>query len=323
MDNMKYEEFVEQINQIPMADRGAFCESVLKDEGKNTDTFLAATFNLGLTYYFKGEFERAKEIIEPVMMGYQNYGFVREVISGFNFLGAIAYYDNEQELSRYYYNRALKIAQLNQKKECYASEYNNISLTYIEREDYVNALHFAILAKESLKESDDKMGAYVYGNLALSYYGLNRIEEAIQAYEYGFNDYEGSQILPDEYLAYGLLIYYKANNVTKYEALKQKALSSLDKIQVKQFIDVCKSLFVCGLDSKDYELTHSILNLMDQYLKEHPKDIKVGIMIEDFKYQYAKATSNTKEMLMALESQNKYRRIINEQAQYRKVQEID
>ena len=320
---MKYEEFLKRIEGLSIEQRKIFCEEVLKKESGNTKTAMAATFQLGAAYYYMGEFQQAKSVIEPVMMMYKKYDHIHEVNSGFNLLGAVAHYYREYELARYYYSKALQIAKENQDEVFYAYEYNNMALSYIEQEEYSKALENILLAKENLKEQDPDMGAYVYANMALIYQGLNHIDEALCAYDYGLSVYHGHDIIPYEYLAYGILIFYKANNMSKYQELKKQGLSCLDTMLEKYCIDVCKSLFHCGMDSDDDPLVCRVLSYMDMYLKKHVQDIKVGLMVEDFRYLYAKKKNNMEKMLEALVKQRMYQKRIDQQNLYQRTIEMD
>ena len=62
---------------------------------------VAATFYLGMDYYYEGDFKKAKEIIEPIILRYQSMPFVRELISAFNLMGVMLYYDGANISSRY------------------------------------------------------------------------------------------------------------------------------------------------------------------------------------------------------------------------------
>ena len=50
----------------------------------------------------------------------------------------------------------------------YAFEYNNIALTYIEEQNYEEALKSLALAEDVLKDCDEEMGAYIYINKSIS-----------------------------------------------------------------------------------------------------------------------------------------------------------
>ena len=320
---MEYEKFVKQIGKLNIEQRTLFCKKVLTKETRYSKTALAATFQLGASYYYKGDFKQAKDIIEPIMMMYQKYEHIKEVNSGFNLLGAVAHYYREYELARYYYSLALKIAQENQEVLFYSYEYNNIALSYIEQEKYKKALEYILLAKENLKEEDPDMGAYVYANMSLIYHGLNQIDEALKAYEKGIKEYRGNEIIPHEYLAYGILIYYSSQNKRKYEEFKQKGLSKLNTMPDKNCIDVCKSLFYCACKSKDDILANRVLSYMDLYVKKHAEDVKAKLMAEDFRYSYAETQKDVYGMLQALKKQKEYQNRINEENQFRRTKETN
>lgn len=54
-----------------------------------------------------------------------------------------------------------------------------------------------------------------------------------------------------------------------------------------EFMDACKELFECGMDSDDDELMTTILRSMDWYIEKYTNEIKVGLVFSELKYEYA------------------------------------
>ena len=323
---MDYEEFIKKIEvlqqSLPSKQR-AFCQSVLKKEESKSKVAFVATFYMGVAYFNEGEFEKARKILEPLIIDYQSYEYVHEIISGFNLIGIISHYESEYILSRYYYNFALKIAKLHEDAFRYAYEYNNISLTYIAQKDFEHALESILMAQKYLSESDEDMGAYVYLNMAEIYMNLNQMDQAMMAYNRGKDVYHGDQIIPMDYLNIGITLYCKAQDKVKYQEYEEKALSLLDTMHATEYIDCCKALFLCGMEMDDYSLVQRILDFLNVYLLAHPQEIKVAMMIEEYKYRYAKKIQDQVGMLKALENKNIYFEQIINQTQERRAQDLE
>lgn len=133
---MKYQELmkeVEGVGKLKLSEQENFYRDVLNESSNDLEVMVAATFYLGMAYYYEGNFNNAKEIIEPIILQYQSMPFVRELISAFNLMGVMLYYDGANVSSRYYYEKALQIAMEHEDVGHYCYEYNNISITYVKQ----------------------------------------------------------------------------------------------------------------------------------------------------------------------------------------------
>ena len=87
---MKYQELmkeVEGVGKLKLSEQENFYRDVLNESSNDLEVVVAATFYLGMAYYYEGNFNKAKEIIEPIILQYQSMPFVRELISAFNLMG--------------------------------------------------------------------------------------------------------------------------------------------------------------------------------------------------------------------------------------------
>ena len=109
----------------------------------------------------------------------------------------------------------------NDEKYYYAFEYNNIALTYIEEQNYEEALKSLALAEDVLKDCDEEMGAYIYINKSISLQKLNRLTEALKAFELGVSQYHADTIVPDDVTRCAATLYYKLEQPEKYETYKK------------------------------------------------------------------------------------------------------
>lgn len=95
---MKYQELmkeVEGVGKLKLSEQENFYRDVLNESSNDLEVMVAATFYLGMAYYYEGNFNKAKEIIEPIILQYQSMPFVRELISAFNLMGVMLYYDGQ------------------------------------------------------------------------------------------------------------------------------------------------------------------------------------------------------------------------------------
>lgn len=89
---MKYQELikeVEGVGKLKLSEQEAFYRDVLNESSNDLEVRVAATFYLGMAYYYEGNFNKSKEIIEPIILQYQSMPFVRELISAFNLMGVM------------------------------------------------------------------------------------------------------------------------------------------------------------------------------------------------------------------------------------------
>ena len=229
---MNYNDFLtrqQQIKKLSIAEQKNFYEQLLKKKYDKTEVRILASFYYGQLFYQEGNFRKTIEIIEPIIVDYQSYPYTPKLLSCFNLIGVATHCETEYNVSRFFYETALKIAMENDEKYYYAFEYNNIALTYIEEQNYEEALKSLALAEDVLKDCDEEMGAYIYINKSISLQKLNRLTEALKAFELGVSQYHADTIVPDEIkvgLEFAELIYvYAVGKMDKdaiLEALEAK-----------------------------------------------------------------------------------------------------
>lgn len=306
---MNYDVFLEELKQIetqPADEQKEWYGRILKESQEKTKVEILVYFRYALLFYQEGDFQKTREILRPFLVDYQGYEYIPEIISCFNLAGVASHCEGEYGLTRYFYEKALGIAEENEEKSRYSYEYNNIALTYIAEQDFEEALRYILLAEQYLQESDEEMGAYVYLNMASIYHNLNRLRESLKAFELCTDKYHASKILPDDYLICGASLFYKSGNDEKYAEYRDNILEKLDRMYASEFMDACMALFDCGLDSEDYALVVEMIEAMDSYMLTHPQEIKVGLKVEACKYVYAKELNDRDAMLDALIRKDQY-----------------
>ena len=313
---------IEEIQKRPVEEQIDFYKKALQRDEEKTESRIYLYFNYAVLMYQYGDFRKAMEILEPFLMDYQSYPYIPKMISCFNLMGVATHCEKEYAVSRYYYSVALKIAQDNEDVYYYSYEYNNIAITYIAEKNYDMAYEYLELAEKYMSNSASDMGAYVYINKTLLYMRMDLLEDSMEAYETSITKYHADSIIPNDAHLCAAMLSYKLGEMDRYEIYKAQILSRMDEMYTAEFIDSCKDLFDCGMDSGDDELINSILSAMDKHIAEHPNEIKVGITGAEFKYNYACKRGDTAAMLEALEQENHYKDLLIQQSEQNHVKSL-
>lgn len=307
---MNYDEFLKQkeyLDTLSTEEQKKFYEQLLKNKQEKTEVRIHASFCYGQLFYQEGDFRKTIEIMEPIVVDYQSYPYTPKLLSCFNLMGVATHCEAEYSVSRFFYETALKIARENDAKFYYAFEYNNIALTYIAEQNYEEALRNIEFSEEVLEDCDEEMGAYIYINKAISLQKLNRLQDALEAFETGVKQYHAEEIVPDDVTRCAATLYFGLGQKEKYENYKQQILLKMGDMYAAEFMDACRELFQCGLDSGDEELMTVILQSMEQYMEKYPDEIKVGLVFAELKYLYAVKKADKDAILDALEEKNDYK----------------
>ena len=65
---------------------------------------------------------------------------------------------------------------------------------------------------------------------------------------------------------------------TSIKSISNKFFLKIRDMHAAEFMDACKELFECGMDSDDDELMTTILRSMDWYIEKYTNEIKVGLV---------------------------------------------
>ena len=323
---MKYQELVKEVEgvgKLKLSEQENFYRDVLNESSNDLEVRVAATFYLGMAYYYEGNFNKAKEIIEPIILQYQSMPFVRELISAFNLMGVMLYYDGANVSSRYYYEKALQIAMEHEDVGHYCYEYNNISITYVKQEKYEEALDSILKAKEYMPCCVEDMGAYVYLNLALIYNSLNQVDKALEAFNIGLDKHDGKHIILEDYLNCGIELFSKAGMDFELNRCADELEKRIETMYAVEYIDACIALFDYYLEQKMFVQVKAILRYMDSYMAKHPDEIRLGLMVESSRYKYGKVICDLDVIILALEKKNAYYERIFEEEQVRRCHDTE
>lgn len=323
---MKYQELVKEVEgvgKLKLSEQENFYRDVLNESSNDLEVRVAATFYLGMAYYYEGNFNKAKEIIEPIILQYQSMPFVRELISAFNLMGVMLYYDGANVSSRYYYEKALQIAMEHEDVGHYCYEYNNISITYVKQEKYEEALDSILKAKEYMPCCVEDMGAYVYLNLALIYKSLNQVDKALEAFNIGLDEHDGKHIILEDYLNCGIELFSKAGMDFELNRCADELEKRIETMYAVEYIDACIALFDYYLEQKMFVQVKAILRYMDSYMAKHPDEIRLGLMVESSRYKYGKVICDLDVIILALEKKNAYYERIFEEEQVRRCHDTE
>lgn len=323
---MKYQELikeVEGVGKLELSEQEEFYRNVLNESSNDLEVMVAAIFYLGMAYYYEGDFKKSKEIIEPIILQYQSMPFVRELISAFNLMGVMLYYDGANVSSRYYYEKALQIAMEHEDVGHYCYEYNNISIMYAKQEKYEEALDSILKAKEYMPCCIEDMGAYVYLNLALVYNNLNQVDKALEAFYIGLDEHDGKHIILEDYLNCGIELFSKSGMDFELKRCAEELEKRLENLYAAEYIDVCVALFDYYLEQKMFDRVQFVLNNMDSYMNKHPDEIRLGLMVESSRYKYGKVIQDSNVIILALKKKNAYYERIFEDEQVRRCHDTE
>lgn len=318
---MNYKMFLQkdaEIENLPAAEQKAFYEACLRDKENPPEVMIDASYYCGALYFWEGNFRRAIELTEPIVMDYQSLPFSKNLLGCFNLMATAMQCETEYVESRFLYGLALQIAKEHQEKGLYAREYNNIASVYVMEQRYEDALRYLELAETVFQDSEVPMGAYIYLNKSIAYLKLNRLSDALDNYNTAVDCYDAKIVLPYDTVLCGVSLYYKLGDMKKYEAAKAQTLAQLDEMHASEAMESCRNLFECGMDSGDEALVAAIFRTMDSYIAKHPQEIKVGLTMAELKYAYAAQKGDKDAMLSALQLEKSYRdRVVNQASQAR------
>ena len=323
---MNYEAFLtelERVQDLPAAEQKQFFEKCLKEEQDISAVRVHASYCYGALFFWEGDFRRAIDITEPIVMEYRCLPFSEVLLGGFNLLGTAMHCEKEFIEARFVYELALKAAQEHQVRGLYAREYNNIASIYVMEEDYAAALRYLALAEQALPFSTVPMGAYIYLNKAVSLRKLERLPEAREAFETAVSRYNAREALPDDTLLCGVSLYYALGEQQKYAQIKQLALDRLKQMHASEIIETCENLLECGMDAGDEALVAEVFRTMERYMQDHPEDIKVGVSMADLKYRYAEKKADREAMLEALQLGKSYQSRLITRTEYDRVRTME
>ena len=264
-----------------------------------------------------------REILKPLIFNYQSYQYAPELISCFNLMGVATHCEGEYEMTRYFYECGMRIARENNVKSRTSYEHNNIALTYTAEGNFDHALHHILIAEQHLFECDDDMGAYVYLNMAIIYHNQNDLKEAMWAFRRCVDIYHADELLPDDVLICGTGLYYKIGDLENYRQYEQRLLEKTAAMNASEFIDACQIIFDCAVDAQDDALVRQVFDRMDNYLARYPREVNIGLRVEECKYRYAKMRGNEHEMLRALERKDCYYKKVVTSSERLNIKEID
>ena len=307
MEKQDYLLELEQIKKLSVDEQKVFYEKKLQGNEEKTAIRVHYCYNYAKLFFEDRNFLKTVEILDPVLLDYQSFPYTSKMILCFNLMGMVAHCETEYSVARYFFRVALKIAQENKANYYFSFEFNDIATTYMQQKNYKEALQNIQLAEEFLPYCDEEMGSYIYVNKSLLFQKMNRMQEALVAYDICVDRYRGMEVLPDDTMLCGATLFYKLGEKDKYEEYKNIILRKIDDMPAVEFMDTCNELFECGLDSGDDELIKVILRSMDQFMQNHPKEIKVGIAVANLKYEYATRWEDKDAILLALELKNYYK----------------
>ena len=166
------------------------CERIEKsnsgDQEKRIVKYLKskAIGNVGITYWYKGDFPMALECYLKGLYTSEELGNKDGIASAYANIALLYSGNGESTRALEYYLKAKKILEELHDTSALARNYGNIGLLYTDKKDYGSALKYHELALKFAEKTDDKNGIISdYGNIGNTYHYLNNFVLALQYYQ--------------------------------------------------------------------------------------------------------------------------------------------
>ncbi len=334
---MKYSEFkkeFEEIDKLPSKLKRAALKKIYQEEPITSETYVAALFEYAYVHLGDGRFVKTKKILNPIVLDYENYAYVPELISCFLVMASISQYEKNFELSVFYHGIALDLAKKHKARRYYCMVHNNLCLVKMEKGDLDGALESILKAEKEFKSNIDavspEMGGYLYLNMATCYLRREELEKAKKAFEYCVTTEHALEDMDirGEVVCCGVTLYYKLNDLEKFSYYRQEFYGVIDEFlategHIAVGLEACESLLYYAMESKDAELEEAIFSRLMSYMDNHPEEYRIGARIQSYKYRCAKLKNDKEGMLQALEEKDKYHDKIIENLNIRNVEVIE
>ncbi|MBP0008207.1 tetratricopeptide repeat protein [Roseofilum sp. Belize Diploria] len=140
--------------------------------------------NLGGTYYYQGDYERALSFHQQSLEIQQQIGDRSGIATSLMNLGGTYYYQGDYERALSYTQQSLKIKREIGDRSGIASSFNNLGLAYNSQGDYESAISFHQQCLEIQQQIGDRSGiASSLGNLGSAYHSQGDYEAALSFYQ--------------------------------------------------------------------------------------------------------------------------------------------
>lgn len=322
---MKSEDFrkeIELVEKLPVNEQINFYARVLNEEKEKTEVRLLAYFSLSYVYYTQGKFRKAINVVEPVIIDYEQYPYIPEMISIFNLIGICSHSEGEYRIARTFYRTAMTIAREQNEKSRYANEYNNIALAYIAEKNYKKGLEYIRLAEKYLSMSFKDMGAYVYLNYTEIETHIGNYDDALMHLNKSIQEYDANTYIANDVLFASASLYFARGEKEAYQNYRDLILKNLDTMIPSEVIDGLTTVFECSLKENNLSLAKEMVLRMDDYMVKHPLDYKVGLRVEEARYSYAKVIQDPQLIEKALLKRSAYYGSILEATEDQRAEEV-
>ena len=295
-----------KIKQLPEEEQKAYYARWLEIHTEKTTAYVSASLRYAAILYREGAFRDVMEVLMPIALNYTAYPYSEDLISCMNQMGLAVNCESEYKLACKFFGIALQIAEEHNVISFYAKQHNNMGLTYHDRGEYDEALREYEQGEPWVEVSDPKniIGAMLYDNWANVLVEQKRWKEALEKYRKAL-EYAADEV--EDPLDLGLIIYYKLGETEKFEAAKQKFLTTikddpLDPEEEIYLMSFYYRLLKDDIGAEDEAFTAEIYRQLEAYVKAHPgvDCWKAKAQFADLVYAKAEKEGDTATMLEML-----------------------
>jgi signal transduction histidine kinase/Tfp pilus assembly protein PilF len=136
--------------------------------------------NIGVSYYFEGDFERTLEFFIKSLELREEVGDKKDITASLNNLGSCYDEMNDLDNALKYYLQALAVNEDLNDPDFKAGMMHNIGVTYEKKSDYHKALEYFLLSEELYRELDNKTSlGIVLGTIGIIFKNFGNFEKAL------------------------------------------------------------------------------------------------------------------------------------------------
>lgn len=194
----------------------------------NFDTIFPLQFGLSASYFYKGNFSKAKSEIRKAFSSYE-FTEAPNAKKGqiFMLLGVYSDAENKIDSAQYYYNKAENILKNDSSSAAVnvlTSTYNNQANIFLKAGNYEKALHIYLkAAKLAEKNADQENTLIAYNNIAGCYKEMESFDKALNYYKEAYKLSEKSGNIPykgSTLVGIGQIYFFKKEPAKAIENLK-------------------------------------------------------------------------------------------------------
>jgi PAS domain S-box-containing protein len=171
-------------SQIEDAIKYAQIAFEIAESVKDTENQAKASNQIGVCYFYKGDFAKAEIYIKKALENYQNLNNKKGIGNTLNNLGVLHYEQGELDKALEFYLQSLQPKEQINDQKGIAMTMNNIANIYKETKEKEKAIDFYLKSIAVKEKIEDLHGiAMSLNNIGLTYFNFNELDSAFYYYE--------------------------------------------------------------------------------------------------------------------------------------------